>query len=75
MTTAAAVLQHPTAFNEQKAKTFAGQMLGAINGAALTLVASIGHRTGLFDRLAAISPCTAKELAAEADLAERYIRE
>ncbi|KJS15962.1 MAG: transcriptional regulator [Hoeflea sp. BRH_c9] len=75
MTTAAAVLQHPTTFDEIKAKAFAGQMLGALNGAALSLMASIGHRTGLFDNLAAIAPCTAQELATESDLAERYVRE
>lgn len=75
MTTSAAVLQHPTTFDETRAKAFAGQMLGALNGAALSLMASIGHRTGLFDHLAAISPCTAGELAAKAELNERYVRE
>ncbi len=62
-------------FDEAKAKSFAGQMLGALNGAALALMASIGHRVELFDHLAAASPCTAASLAKRAGLSERYVRE
>ncbi len=54
---------------------FAGKLLGALNSSALILMTSIGHRSGLFDALARITPATVKELAAEADLAERYVRE
>lgn len=75
MSTTAAVLEHQTTFDEAKAKSFAGKMLGALNGAALAVMASIGHRTELFDHLAAASPCTAAELARRAGLAERYVRE
>ncbi len=75
MHTAAAVPRHPTTFDENKAKAFAGQMLGALNGGALMVMASIGHRTGLFDHLARLSPATAPALAASAGLAERYVRE
>lgn len=62
-------------FDDAKASAFAGQMLGALNGAALSLMASVGHRLGLFDHLAAISPATVAELAGRAGLAERYVRE
>lgn len=62
-------------FDGAKAKAFAGQMLTALNNAALVLMTSIGHRTGLFDALAANSPTTSEALAAKADLAERYVRE
>jgi SAM-dependent methyltransferase len=75
MTTAAAVRVNTIEFDDSKAAAFAGKLIGALNDSALILMTSIGHRTGLFDALARISPCTADELAAEADLAERYVRE
>jgi 2-polyprenyl-3-methyl-5-hydroxy-6-metoxy-1,4-benzoquinol methylase len=75
VTTTEAVLNHPASFDEDKAKAFAGRLLEALNNSALVLMSSIGHRTGLFDHLARLSPATAPELAAEAELAERYVRE
>jgi SAM-dependent methyltransferase len=75
MTTTASLLREETSFDEQKAQAFAGKLLGALNNAALVLMSSIGHRTGLFAHLAKISPCTAVELAEAAGLAERYVRE
>ncbi|WP_332686935.1 class I SAM-dependent methyltransferase [Devosia sp.] len=75
MTTATALRQQQTEFDAGKAQAFAGKLLGALNNSALILMTSIGHRSGLFDALAGVSPCTAVELAAEADLAERYVRE
>lgn len=73
MTSAARAPERP--FDHDKAEAFAGQLLGALNNSALVLMTSIGHRTGLFDRMADIPPCTAAELATEADLSERYVRE
>lgn len=61
--------------NEDKAHQFAGRMLEIINHAALALMTSIGHRTGLFDRMAELSPATSVELAHYAGLNERYVRE
>lgn len=75
MTTATAVREHLAEYDEAKAQAFAAKMTGAFNEAALLLMTSVGHRTGLFDALAKISPCAVVELAAEADLAERYVRE
>jgi SAM-dependent methyltransferase len=75
MTTATAVREHPIEFDDSKAQAFAGKLIGALNSSALILMTSVGHRTGLFDALAKISPCTTVELAVEADLAERYVRE
>ena len=75
MTTAAAVRNDIVEFDEAKAEAFVGKLLGALNNSALILMTSVGHRTGLFDALSNISPCTVAELAAEADLAERYVRE
>lgn len=75
MTTATALQPSQTEFDPGKAQAFVGKLLGALNNSALILMTSIGHRAGLFDALATVSPCTTVELAAEADLAERYVRE
>ena len=75
MTIAATVLRHPQSFDDKKAKDFAGKMLASLNAGAQALMASIGHRTGLFDHLARLSPTTSQELAAVAGLSERYVRE
>jgi SAM-dependent methyltransferase len=75
MTATATTLRAETLFDDAKAKAFAGRMLGALNNAALVLMASIGHRTGLFVALAKAGPCTAPMLAVASGLAERYVRE
>ncbi|MCA9274285.1 MAG: methyltransferase domain-containing protein [Phycisphaerales bacterium] len=61
--------------NVQSAEAFAGKLLGYLNGGAVGLMISVGHRTGLFDVLAAGGPATSHELAERADLNERYVRE
>ena len=58
-----------------KAAAFAGQMLGAFNGAMLSLMTSIGHQTGLFDTLAGMRPSTSHQIAEATALNERYVRE
>jgi len=52
----------------QKVQAFAERMLGLFNDAALTLMVSIGHRTGLFDVLADLDPSTSGEIAAATGL-------
>lgn len=47
----------------------------AINGSALLLMASIGHRTGLFDVMAGVGWTTPEELADRSGLHPRYVRE
>jgi ubiquinone/menaquinone biosynthesis C-methylase UbiE len=54
---------------------FAERMLNAVNEASLMLMTSIGHRTGLFDKMAEMDPATSAEIAAAAGLNERYVRE
>ncbi|MFN0110528.1 MAG: class I SAM-dependent methyltransferase [Blastocatellia bacterium] len=61
--------------NETKAEKFAEQMLGVINNAAVALMTSIGHRTGLFDAMAKLPPATSVEVAEATGLNERYVRE
>jgi SAM-dependent methyltransferase len=58
-----------------RADAFGQQMVGIINNAALAFSISIGHRTGLFDTMAALPPSTSEEIARAAGLDERYVRE
>jgi ubiquinone/menaquinone biosynthesis C-methylase UbiE len=64
-----------SSFDTQKAEAFAGRLLTALNDGALCLMASIGHRTGLFDAMRDQPPLTSSELASRAGLNERYVRE
>ena len=61
--------------DQAKAEAFGGQMIGMINGATLALMVSVGHRTGLFDKMAGLPPSTSAEVAAATGLNERYVRE
>jgi len=74
-TATATAPRRDTGFDDARAEAFAGRLIGAMNSAALVLMSSIGHRTGLFARLAEHSPCTAAGLAEASGLAERYVRE
>ena len=58
-----------------KAQAFAGRLLTALNDAALCLMVSVGHRTGLLDVMSQSPPATSRELASKAGLDERYVRE
>jgi 2-polyprenyl-3-methyl-5-hydroxy-6-metoxy-1,4-benzoquinol methylase len=62
-------------FSQAKAEAFAGKLLTALNHGALSLMVSIGHRTGLFDVMSRLPPATSKEIAERAGLNERYVRE
>ncbi|MDI5935794.1 class I SAM-dependent methyltransferase [Halomonas kalidii] len=63
------------AFDDKRAEAFAERLVDILNSGALTLMTSIGHRTGLFDALAAMGPATSQEIADSAGLNERYVRE
>jgi SAM-dependent methyltransferase len=54
---------------------FDERFMQALNGGALMLMSSIGHRTGLFDTMAEMRPATAEAIARAAGLNERYVRE
>ena len=50
--------------DQEKASRFQQKMLDVINDAAVGLMTSIGHRTGLFDTLAAMEePGTSGQIA------------
>ncbi len=61
--------------NEERAEAFATKMLGVLDGASLALLISVGHQTGLLEGLARIGTATSEEVAREAVLDERYVRE
>ena len=58
-----------------KAEAFGERMIGAMNDAAIALMTSIGHRTGLFDAMADMPPSTSEAIATKTGLSERYVRE
>jgi len=58
-----------------RSDAFSERFVEILNGGALALMLSIGHRTGLFDTMARIGPATSERIAAEAGLNERYVRE
>src|SRR5712692_3803760 len=62
-------------FDKAKAESFAGYMVGLLNGGFLTLMISVGHKTGLFDAMANLQPSTSEQIAQKAKLNERYVRE
>lgn len=63
------------AFDERKAAQFSENILSILNGGALALMLSIGHRSGLFDAMENLAPTTMEEIANRADLNERYVKE
>jgi len=64
-----------TDFDGAKAEQFAGRVLTALNDGALCLMMSVGHRAGLYDTMGGLAPASAAEIAAQARLNERYVRE
>ncbi len=62
-------------FNPAKAEGFASNLLEIYNHSALSLMISIGHRTGLFDTMERLNPATSEEIAGASGLNERYVRE
>ena len=62
-------------FDPAKAEAFAGRLVQHLNHAAWCLMASIGHRTGLFDAMRDLPAATAQDIARAANLNERYVRE
>lgn len=60
---------------KSKTEQFGERTLQIINDAALALMMSIGHRTGLFDKMAELPALPAGDIARAAGLNERYVRE
>lgn len=67
--------QSQATFDPKKAEAFAGRFLTALNNGALCMMTSVGHRTGLFDAMRGLPKSTSEQIAAQAGLNERYVRE
>ena len=63
------------AMDASRAEGFASRVHQILDGGALALLLSIGHRTGLFDVMAAMPPADSRAIARESGLDERYVRE
>jgi SAM-dependent methyltransferase len=75
MTTADAP-QQTAPYDKERASAFLQTMTGIMNGGALALMCSVGHKTGLFDTMAELpGPATPQQVAEAAGLQERYVRE
>jgi 2-polyprenyl-3-methyl-5-hydroxy-6-metoxy-1,4-benzoquinol methylase len=57
------------------AGVYASRIRRVINSGFTAVMISVGHRTGLFDVMAALPPSTSEQIARAAGLAERYVRE
>lgn len=64
-----------TFFGGEEKDAFSTRLLEALNGGALAVMVSIGHRTGLFDLMAELPPSSSIGIAQAAQLNERYVRE
>ena len=64
-----------TLFDQERAEGFSQKLLDTVNAGSLSLMISIGHRTGLFDTMSNLPPSTSPEIADTAGLNERYVRE
>lgn len=62
-------------YNNSKADEFASKMFQFLNSGMLSLMISIGYKTGLFDIIAQLKPSTSQEISQATKLNERYIRE
>lgn len=54
---------------------FGEDLISVMNQGALGLMISVGHRTGLWEELAGSPPRTSPQIATDAGLEERYVRE
>jgi SAM-dependent methyltransferase len=50
-------------------------MVQMLNDGMLALMTSLGHQTGLFDKMSTLPPATSQQIAEAAGLNERYVRE
>lgn len=65
----------PIPSHDTASDAFAESLIGMLNQGALSLMVSIGHRTGLFDAMAELPPSTRAEIAAHSGLDSRYVQE
>src|SRR5260370_14073575 len=61
--------------DQAKSEAFAEQMVGVLNSGALSLMLSIGHKTGLFDTMSHLAPSTSEQIARAAGLSGHHQRD
>ena len=61
--------------DREKSRVFLENMTNIMNGGALSLMMSIGHKTDLFDTMSTMAAATPADIATAAGLQERYVRE
>lgn len=64
-----------TPYDAAYAEQYAERMSQVIDAGALSVMLSLGHRSGLLDVMATLPPSTSGQIAAAAALSERYVRE
>jgi ubiquinone/menaquinone biosynthesis C-methylase UbiE len=64
-----------TKLTSESLDEFGNRFLNILNHGALAVMISIGHRNGLFSAMRKAGPATSHELAGQAMLDERYVRE
>ncbi|WP_247826223.1 class I SAM-dependent methyltransferase [Arthrobacter antioxidans] len=62
-------------FDTEASAALAARFVGILNDAAIAVLTSIGHQTGLFETLAALPSATSEQIADAGNLDERYVRE
>ena len=60
-----------TVLDEKKVEAFGCKLVGVLNGGALALMISIGHRTGLFDAMAGLDSSKSAESKSSTSAAGR----
>lgn len=65
----------PHVMDVAKQAEFEERFVDTLNAGAMSLMVSVGHRTGLFDAMAGMPPATSDGIAQAAGLNERYVRE
>ena len=55
--------------------SFSDYLTDTLNKGSLSLMLSIGHRTRLFDIMSKLPPSTVEQIAKEANLNQRYVKE
>lgn len=56
-------------------EAFTDRFVGILNDGSIAMLTSVGHRTGLFETLAALPAATSEQIADAGGLDERYVRE
>ncbi|CCQ74825.1 class I SAM-dependent methyltransferase [Magnetospira sp. QH-2] len=68
-------LEAEPVLDQARQEAFENRMVDALNAGALCLMTSVGHRTGLFDAMGDGAARTIDQLATDAGLNSRYVRE